>query len=441
MVRFANPHLKLKRKRLCTSHWINRVRLLSDLPKLLTDQQHVVFRDWTERYGDRFRINIAGQSYIFLSDPKAIKSCFEFGEDKLDAGLARQHFVGFMPTESLLLASGPKRQVLRRVIGKAMAKASESFSVFAAVDEFLSSFQTHFADNFEDRVNDFFLQIISLFLVGSVDSQFMATMAKTLKSIDQIPTATLIFSRLRRIPPFAKGYAEVAKTIVELRENLSRLLRDGVPETSFLANFQRQALANGISLSEVMDNMAMFCFVMPRSLKSMFQNVAHALATETAWQTGLRKAIATDAGSQKMVRATVKETMRLAPLIPIIVRKALCDLEVDGFSVAKEDLIVVTPYLTHFRASSFPHPHQFDPTRFSGHRSYANEYIPYGGGKNHCVGSGWAVEVICKLFRRLLTVVEFSSSRGHPEFSEFSMRTLFLRRRTSQFMVRFIQNV
>jgi cytochrome P450 len=356
---------------------------------------------------------------------------------ELDAGAGRRRFVGFMPPKSLLLAVGSQRNVLRKAIGKAMAQTGDDFVNGPAIANWVSQTKKDLPSNFERNINQFCLQSISKFLVGTCDARLVSAIEKTFASIDTVNTATMIFPWLRQLPPYSRGYQEISANIEELKRVLMRMIRAGVSQNSFLFHFMEQASENRIDQSVLLDNMAMFCFVMPRSLRSMYLNMTHSLAVESAWQNRLRREIARNVQSMKLMRATVKESLRMAPMIPFIVRKVQRDLNVDGFELHKNDFVVITPYITHFRSSVFDRPDEFDPSRFLGERDYINEYIPYGGGQSHCVGSGWSMRVICELFNQILPEVSFHSQRGHADLNEFSMRSLFLKRQQSNFSVRF----
>ena len=346
--------------------------------------------------------------------------------------------MSFMPEYSLLLSSGDRHLYLRKAIGKAIAQSCDLGCVRDHVSGFCQTLDRSRVADISDAANDFFVKIISKFLIGRQDRKFGDVIAKTCLAIDKISTATMVFPALTNVPPFSHGHSIVAKTIGELRKEIQRVQLEGVARNSFLAKFSAQVKSSDLVGDCVEDNLVMLCFVMLRSLKLMFQNMAHVLGAESEWQNKLRNAVLGGQDDELLVRATVKETLRLAPMIPLVARQAKCDLDVDGFSVRQGDIILITPYLTHFRSSCFPSPGEFDPMRFDKNQNYSHQFIPYGGGKNHCIGSGWAVQVICKLFQTLLPIVEFTAPRNQGCLKGFSMRSLFLKRRCNQFTARLI---
>jgi cytochrome P450 len=89
-----------------------------------------------------------------------------------------------------------------------------------------------------------------------------------------------------------------------------------------------------------------------------------------------------------------KETMRLYPPAPGILREALHDTVIDGYRVPKGATIVISPYTLHRRADSFPEPERFQPERFEPSREKLlprSAYIPFSAGPRICIGNHFAL--------------------------------------------------
>ncbi|KAD3641978.1 hypothetical protein E3N88_31202 [Mikania micrantha] len=80
-----------------------------------------------------------------------------------------------------------------------------------------------------------------------------------------------------------------------------------------------------------------------------------------------------------------RETMRLCPPIFGSYRKAIMDIEFEGFIIPKGWKVLWTAYGTHYDEEYFPDPMTFNPTRFADPvQAYA--YIAFGGGPRLCAG-------------------------------------------------------
>ena len=84
-----------------------------------------------------------------------------------------------------------------------------------------------------------------------------------------------------------------------------------------------------------------------------------------------------------------KEAMRLYPPAYMFSRRALRDVEIDGYRVPKGWVVLLAPYTLHRREEYFPNPEQFDPKRFTSEREKLLPrcaYLPFGAGPRICLG-------------------------------------------------------
>lgn len=89
-----------------------------------------------------------------------------------------------------------------------------------------------------------------------------------------------------------------------------------------------------------------------------------------------------------------KETMRLYPPAPGILREALHDTVIDDYKVPKGATLLISPYTLHRRADYFPDPESFQPERFTPEREkllLRSAYIPFSAGPRICIGNHFAI--------------------------------------------------
>ena len=110
-----------------------------------------------------------------------------------------------------------------------------------------------------------------------------------------------------------------------------------------------------------------------------------------------------------------KEAMRLYPPVYLSSRRALREVEIDGYRVPKERVVLFAPYTLHRREEYFPEPEKFDPERFTSEQEkqlprYA--YLPFGAGPRICIGMYFAMMEGHLLLATIAQRVSFSLVPG-----------------------------
>ena len=89
--------------------------------------------------------------------------------------------------------------------------------------------------------------------------------------------------------------------------------------------------------------------------------------------------------------ATIHETMRSRPVIPIIGRNVTVPWRLGEYGVPAESSILISILLLHHREDVYPEPYEFRPERFVGHKPGTYTWIPFGGGIRRCLGAALAM--------------------------------------------------
>ena len=90
------------------------------------------------------------------------------------------------------------------------------------------------------------------------------------------------------------------------------------------------------------------------------------------------------------LEAVMKESMRLHPVIPMVVRTLMEPATIGGVDLPAGTTVGPSIIVAHQRPENHPEPDAFRPERFLGQNPPTNTWIPFGGGVRRCIGAGFA---------------------------------------------------
>src|SRR3954447_24620073 len=121
------------------------------------------------------------------------------------------------------------------------------------------------------------------------------------------------------------------------------------------------------------------------------------------------------AGGEELLDATIKETLRLRPVVPAVIRQLQAPMTFGGWDLPAGGSHGPSLFLLHRRPDLYPDPTAFRPHRFL-ERSYGTyEWIPFGGGIRRCLGASFALFEMRVVLSTLLERVELQAARGSGE--------------------------
>ncbi len=101
-----------------------------------------------------------------------------------------------------------------------------------------------------------------------------------------------------------------------------------------------------------------------------------------------------DLSKLKFIKDVFRETLRLYPPVPMMVREAKCPVRFRERDVRKGSQIVLSPWHLGRHQRFWDAPDAFDPDRFkteNGKTCLRDAYIPFSSGPRVCTGAGFAM--------------------------------------------------
>src|SRR5262249_52552405 len=108
----------------------------------------------------------------------------------------------------------------------------------------------------------------------------------------------------------------------------------------------------------------------------------------------------------ELLDATVKESLRLQPVIPMVGRVLKQPTRIGTLDLPKGAVVAPSIYLVHRRPSLYPEPERFRPERFLSFKPAAWEWLPFGGGLRKCVGAAFAIYEMKMMLAALLPRID-----------------------------------
>ena len=110
--------------------------------------------------------------------------------------------------------------------------------------------------------------------------------------------------------------------------------------------------------------------------------------------------------------AVVNETLRVRPVVPIVVRVLQEELQVGAHMLPAGTRVVPSIYLTNRNPRVYEQPAEFRPERFLGGAPETFSWIPFGGGIRRCIGASFALLEMKLILRTVLSELEPSLPAG-----------------------------
>ncbi len=379
------------------------------------------------RYGDSFSVKFLTfeRPMVMISDPAAIKALYTEREHGLPPGrdIILKPILG---ARSLLLLEGADHLAHRKLMLPAFhGERMRSYEplVEEIVDAEIDSWPLHEEFAIHPRMQAITLEVILRVVFGVADGPRLEKLRVVLTKVlaeTASPSAQLIALASRRFGgrgPWVKFerqlkeadellYAEIAEH--RRRDDLEE--RDDMLSALILARFED---GEGMTDTDLRDQ-----------LMTLLLAGHETTATALAWTFDLllrhpeplqRLRDSLEAGEDDYMRATISESLRLRPVVPLAGRRLAEELSVDGLTLPAGTDVTPAIWLAHTRPDVYPEPFAFKPERFLEDAPDTYAWIPFGGGIRRCIGAAFAEFEMRIVLREVLTRCELRKADPAPE--------------------------
>ncbi|WP_237111642.1 cytochrome P450 [Nocardioides sp. WS12] len=366
------------------------------------------FHPWLhKKYGDAYTVNLVpgNRPLVLFTSAAVTKEIFAGDPEVFHAGKGNAILGPIMGEHSLLLQDSGEHHRARKLLmpaflGNALRGYRTVVSEVATAEVVGWTEDETFRSL--DRMNALTLDVILRVVFGVTDEDRLAQLRPAVRRIIDINPVILLgwaYPRLQRLGPWRRTienaveldrlmYAEIRerRTATDLAERpdvLSRLLAATDPDDEH----------GGLSDTELRDQLVTLLLAGHETTASALSWALVEIGRDPDLRARTRRAV--DEGDDAWLEAVFKESMRLHPVIPMVVRTLMKPTTVGGWDLPAGTTVGPSIIMSHQQESNFPDPEAFRPQRFLADGDEPvpalNVWIPFGGGVRRCIGAGFSV--------------------------------------------------
>jgi cytochrome P450 family 135 len=351
------------------------------------------------RYGDVFTLRLAGERpWVMVSHPDAVKEVFTGPPEVLHAGEGNRILLPVVGPNSVLLLDDDAHREQRRLLmppfrGHHLASYADTMTAVAR-DE-ISRWPLGEPVRIHPRMQALTLEIIlrAVFGLGEGDrlDELRAELIRSMTTLSAVVGQLLLVLAPRRFAEHVirKHFRTVDRLLyAEIDER--RLAGDLDERADVLSMLLQASHADGQPLTnvEIRDELMTLLTAGHETTATALAWATERLARDPESQSRLTEEVL--AGDGAFLDATVKETLRLRPVLSLVARQLKAPMGIGGMHLPAGVTVVPSIYLMHRRPELYPDPEQFLPARFLEQRAGTYTWIPFGGGVRRCLGAAFA---------------------------------------------------
>ena len=385
----------------------------------------------SRRYGDFFTLRFVFGPIVFVADPQAIKQVFRGDPDVFHAGEANATpLEPLMGRNSVLLLDGPEHMRQRKLMlpsfhGERMQRYGALMQEIA--EQEIERWPIGQPFGLRPRTQAITLEIIMRTVFGIDDAERLARLSERLAAMLDIGMQSRALAAIA-IPPVRKTIGRgLFKRFLRLRAAADAEIYDEIARRRQATDIEERDDVLSILLqAHDEDGRPMTDQELRDELMTLLVAGHETTATTLAWAFDLllrhpaeleRLSAEIEAGEgTDYLDAVIKETLRIRPVVPGVVRVLTAPVQLNGFELPAGTRVAPNIYLTHRRPDVYPEPERFRPERFlgdDGPDTYS--WIPFGGGIRRCLGASFALYELKIVIPAILRGVQLRAAGTEPE--------------------------
>jgi cytochrome P450 len=381
------------------------------------------------RHGEPFTIRTAWSDapMVLVSDPAEIKRVYAAPPDVLQGGESAAFLEQFAGPSSILILHGDEHLRRRRLVlppfhGDALRRWTHAMAEIAHAE--LDTWEPGRPLRARERMQRLTLEVIQRVVFGSRDDELRDALRAALDMTSSTPR--LVAMSLRGPSRgFMRAVAHIDELIYARIREARRARIAGFAARNACCGLDSPIAPSGPASGAVTRSILDLLVATEATDRELRDQLVTLLAaghetTATALAWALER-LARHPGALARCRddayldATVKEVLRVRPVLSITSRRVLQPWQVGGYTLPAGVYVSPCLYLAHRRPELWPDPTSFRPERFLDGAPEPYSWVPFGGGTRRCLGAAFATLELREVLRAVAARFSLRPDRAAGE--------------------------
>jgi cytochrome P450 family 135 len=382
-----------------------------------------------ERYGDIFTMRILHSgTWVFLCDPADVKRVFTAGADSLGMALANPLLLPVLGPRSVMLLEEPDHMHRRRLMlppfhGQRMEGDGEMMAT--VVREEVGRWPVGEPFELWPRMQATTQEVIMRTVFGPEEPDRLEPIRAALTRLTEALNDPRRLSMGAAFGPkwiardrgFREAMAPVEDAVLDEVHRRRRAGEGARKDIVSLLIDARYEDGSPLSEKDLRDELLTLLTDGPTS--SSLAWAFERLLRHPEKLARLQAEVDADESDEYM-DATIKETLRLCPPVPVVVRRLLVPMQLGGYLLPAGTVVAPCVYLIHRNEEIYPHPRSFVPERFLEQAPGTYTWIPFGGSTRRCLAASYAELEMKRVLRTVLSEVDLRPVESDSEHARRS---------------------
>ncbi|NDJ36186.1 MAG: cytochrome P450 [Chloroflexi bacterium] len=409
--------------------------------KTAREAPHEFIDDLWQRFGDVAQVGVGPLTLIVLARAEHVKHVLVTERKKYIKGRSHDQLRTLLGN-GLFTSEGEFWHRQRRLMAPTFTPAAVSqyiADVVAAVEEVLGDldFEGTRQLDVQPIMTDIAMNIImrTMFSSAATDEErieaLQPALAETLSHVSERTAAPVI-----NLPtPANRRYRKHIATIDDFINRIIEERRSSDEQHDDLLGLLMQAREEGQGMTDAQlrDEVLITFFAGHETTAQALTFTLYLLAENPACQRRVRDEIGSVLyGGQPVTPETldhldytqrvIKEALRLYPPVAMFARDAAEEDEIDGYTIPKGAMVMLSQWITHRHADYWSEPYAFNPDRWlpgRGEPRHPYAYFPFGSGQRTCLGKSFAEQEMLIVLALLMARCTFAPLTGFELNTEY----------------------